>query len=152
MTKHKSSHLRVLVTGSRDWPNDDSIEGVLKGLLTELVLSNEFDTGITLVHGGCPTGADKIAHDYFAGLSDMLPTLYMIEVHRADWKAHGKRAGFIRNKEMVDMGANLCVAFIKDQSRGASMTLDLAQKAGIPCVVVRNQPDGTYGVERPPAN
>lgn len=113
------SDRRVLVTGSRTWTNVAAIEQALRMLAVRL-------PGATLVSGACPTGADAIAEQAWNAIG--LP----VERHPADWDQYGKLAGFIRNTRMVALGADVCVAFIAGNSRGASMTAGLAERAGIP--------------------
>jgi hypothetical protein len=109
---------RILITGSRDWTDYDAIFDALKA-------SKDYLGEITVVHGGA-SGADStagiIAHRL--GLK--------VEVHPADWEKHGKKAGFVRNSEMVKEGADFVLAFIKNDSKGATMCASLAEKAGIP--------------------
>lgn len=111
--------MRVLVTGSRDWVDIELIRDELEKLATP----NSF---ITVIHGACPRGADAIA-DIWAQ-----QRAFINERHPADWSAHGKAAGFKRNAEMVNLGADVCLAFIRNGSKGATHTADLAEKAGIP--------------------
>jgi len=44
----------------------------------------------------------------------------------------GRAAGFQHNAAMVAAGATVCLAFIRNGSRGASHTTALAEAAGIP--------------------
>lgn len=113
--------MRILVTGSRDWDNRVAMYHELCKAATEV--------GTTVVHGACPTGADQIADEWAEHQPDV-----EVERHPADWERYGKSAGFRRNKEMVDLGADICLAFIKNGSKGASMTARLAEEAGIPTV------------------
>lgn len=124
---------RVLVTGSRNWADTRLIFGVLGALLSEL-------QSFTLVHGDCKSGADAIANVWAKGEP------VEVERHPAPWRPNGKfdpSAGYKRNSHMVNLGADLCLAFLRPCSKkgctkemlhpshGASHCLTGAMKAGI---------------------
>jgi hypothetical protein len=117
---------RVLVTGSRDWDDVTTI-----GAAIEQALIDAGQRPVLVVHGACPSGADRHA-DHYARWMRGKGCSIDVEQHPANWQINGKRAGFIRNAHMVNLGADLCLAFIKDGSRGASHTAALAEQAGIP--------------------
>lgn len=120
--------IRILVTGSRDWTDQRRL---MHRLMEEDPCAEHGDCNtdcprLVVIHGGCPTGADAMA-DEFARQSG-----WTVEVHPARWDRYGKSAGMIRNSEMVRLGADVCLAFVKNNSPGASHTARLAEKAGIP--------------------
>lgn len=115
--------LRILVTGSRTFDDVETIRAAL-------AVAAYGRYPVVVVHGACPSGADAIAADLVRHMAEYLDITE--ERHPADWKRHGRRAGFIRNAEMVELGADVCLAFIRDGSRGATHTADLAERAGIP--------------------
>lgn len=111
--------MRLLVTGSRAWTDEDEIRTRLE----------EFDVfaEVTLVVGDCSTGADEIAYRVATDLG------WSIEVHWADWDEYGRAAGPRRNREMVDSGADWCFAFFKTGAgnKGTQGCVNMAVAAGI---------------------
>ena len=120
--------IRILVTGSRTW---DDLDAVWEALDVAAAGHRE----VVVVHGACPRGADRHAAIYCEEMAehyDNQGAVLSEEQHPADWKGHGKHAGFIRNAEMVAAGADVCLAFIRAGSAGASHCSGLARSAGIP--------------------
>lgn len=90
--------MRVLLTGSRDWVDWDVIRRVLTNLKEEY-------GNFLLIHGGAK-GADRIG-DRIA--DDLGITRVSCP---ANWVAHGRSAGAIRNQFMIDtFKPDLVIAF-----------------------------------------
>lgn len=120
---------RILVTGSRDW---DDARTIWQALATTVLDNTDVGAPVVVVHGACPRGADAhaAAWTHLTQADGRRPVTE--ERHPADWEQYGKAAGFRRNAEMVALGADVCLAFICNGSRGASHTARLAEQAGIP--------------------
>jgi hypothetical protein len=116
---------RVLITGSRTWVAEELLRSTLDGIRWA-------KPEMVLVHGACPRGADALA-DKWATDHDV-----EVERHPADWETHGRAAGFRRNIEMVNLYADVCVAFIRDASKGASHCARAAELAGIQMIRVEH--------------
>ena len=117
-TGHPEAACRVLVTGSRSWTDTTVVRAAL---------ADAWARGArVLVSGACPTGADRLAEQCWRAWGGQ------VERHPADWAAHGRAAGFRRNTALVATAPDLCVAFIRDHSAGATHTAQLAEHAGIP--------------------
>ena len=122
---------RILITGSRTWNDELTLSEAITNALPD---HPQPGAEYVIVHGACPRGADLMAAQFCAREAwwvDNAGAALVEERHPADWDTHDKRAGFIRNAHMVNLGADICLAFIKDNSRGATHCADLAEKAGI---------------------
>ncbi len=82
-------------------------------------------SGTTIVISGAARGVDS-----YAATAARLFDLTLIE-HPADWKLHGRAAGAIRNKVVVDQ-ADRVVAFWDGESPGTYDALKQARRAGKP--------------------
>lgn len=111
--------MKVLVTGSRDFPDLDKVHD-------RIALLAEADHLIV----GDARGVDRVATDVALKLGRE------ISIFKARWKDHGKMAGPWRNQEMVDQEPDLVLAFWDGKSRGTRDCIDRARAAGIPVEVI----------------
>ena len=118
--------MRILVTGSRDWPDRDAIWTALDALAEA---ARSVGEPVSVVHG-CARGADTFA-DQWARARQLEGWPIHIDRHPADWGKHGRRAGHVRNAKMVRLGADVCLAFIKGGSSGATACAELAEDHSI---------------------
>lgn len=96
--------MRMLITGSRNWRDEMRVYAALDAIVAASGLPA---SDWTLVHGDCPTGADEIAKRWAAA------RFAKPEEHPADWRQFGQSAGFKRNVEMAQAGADICVVFMR---------------------------------------
>jgi hypothetical protein len=78
-----------------------------------------------VIHGGAQ-GVDQLCGKA-AGLLGLAVTVFP-----ADWEAHGKRAGVLRNLQMLDQWPDVVLAWWDGVSRGTLHTIVQAQKRKIP--------------------
>lgn len=146
--------IRVLITGSRRWTDRSAIALAVSDYLRErgTSIGRAYPFPV-VVHGGAK-GADALA-DAVARSWGWTP-----EVHPADWSTcaedcdhglniHGNRiycplAGHRRNQRMVDLGADVCLAFPTHDSRGTWDCVRRAEAAGIPVRVAPKRVRGDY--------
>lgn len=102
---------RVLVTGSRSWRDTDAIHTALDAAAVSSAQAGYY--GMTVVHGGA-RGADRTAALWVA---DRKRRGWPVDgeahpVSREEWRTLGSYAGMSRNRRMVELGADVCMAFI----------------------------------------
>jgi hypothetical protein len=129
---------RVLVTGSRYWDDLKTVFDELDRILALVAWEAEIagvDWTVTVVHGACPSGADRHAAMWYRSRHELWGDHVREDPHPADWDGPlGKGAGFARNQVMADKGAHECVAFFRNGAgnRGTSDCAARAEAARIP--------------------
>jgi hypothetical protein len=120
--------MRLLACGDRRWIDRVLLAQVLDSL------GVQFMWDFVLVHGAA-RGADSLAAEWAE--SRALPA----EAHPADWDHLGRRAGVIRNSEMLASGVDLVVAFHDDlrNSKGTRHMVTIARAAEVPVKLVTHQ-------------
>lgn len=112
---------RLMITGSRDWDDKMTIDRAL----FEYWYNGGRTNDILLIEGGAK-GADRLARDCWRTAG------FQTEEFPADWDQYGKRAGILRNIQMLDTQPEAVLAFIRNNSRGATHAATEAERRGIP--------------------
>lgn len=109
---------KILICGSRDWTDTQEIFEIIDSLPSG-----------SIVITGAARGADRIAEKLAKekGL--------VVESYPANWDKFGKRAGYLRNIEMLDQNPDRVYAFPLGESKGTNHTIKESIKRGIPTIV-----------------
>jgi hypothetical protein len=117
------SHV-LLVTGARTWDEEACMRASFRDAWQVWGPANV--TSPLLVSGHCPADSDERGADAMAERLWRAEGFEVLTVP-AEWKALGRRAGFVRNQGMVDLVAGL-------HARGSTVRctafLDLCRKPG----------------------
>lgn len=117
--------MKVLVCGSRYF-ND--YERLKTEVLRALPVG---DYRGAVVISGAARGADRMGEKLAEEMQ------WEVEQYPADWKKYGKRAGPIRNSQMLREGKpDMVIAFKGFNSRGTQNMIDQSIKAGVEVVVI----------------
>lgn len=111
--------MRILITGGRDFDDRTMLFVALDRLHTE--------HGFTILIHGDARGADQMAGEWAVERG--------VEVLAcpADWKRHGRGAGPIRNRQMLEHKPDLLVAF--PGGKGTADMVAVATKAGMRVII-----------------
>ena len=115
---------KVIIAGSRDFNNYEHLkERCDYWLGTELKIDLQ-------ILSGTASGADKLGERYASERG------YKVIKFPADWETHGKKAGYLRNKEMAKV-ADILICFWDGESKGSKHMIDLAKEFKVFTIVVK---------------
>lgn len=119
ITKYK-----VIIAGCRDFTDYELLRVKCDYHLQNLRLED-----IVIVSGHA-SGADSLGERYAQERG------FQLETYPADWQAHGRAAGPIRNAKMANV-AHALIAFWDGKSRGTKNMIETARKYNLKVAVVR---------------
>ena len=126
-----------LIVGSRGYTDYASFKAKCDALLAG-------KTDIEIVSGGC-SGTDILAERYAHSNG------YSLQVFPADWSRYGKRAGYVRNREMHAYISTFpergVIAFWDGHSKGTAQSFGLAKEFDNPIRIIRIDP--RHGIYAP---
>lgn len=114
--------MKLAIVGSREFTDYDYM---VRNIKKHIDISK-----IRVIISGGAKGADhlakRFANDHKIPIIEYLP----------DWKKYGKKAGMIRNKDIID-NSNYVIAFWNGQSVGTKDSIELAKKNNLPLIIIR---------------
>ena len=120
--KKGEERFRVIIAGGRTF-----IDFELMCSKCDAILKNKKNVEIV---SGTAKGADTLGEEY------AIKKCYDIKQFPADWKKHGRSAGYKRNKQMAEYGDAL-IAFWDGISKGTKHMIDLAKENNLPVRIIK---------------
>lgn len=114
---------KVIIAGGRDYNNYPRMAAKMDKLLEEQ------HPCVTIISGGAK-GADALGERYATQRG--YPLITMV----ANWEKHGKRAGYLRNQDMLAI-TTATVCFWDGSSKGTTHMIDITRASGKPLRVIR---------------
>lgn len=124
---------KIIINGSRDFHNHTYLRLILK----DYIMTNQINPELIEIISGGAKGADilaiKFAKEYNLNYKIM----------NADWNKYGKRAGIIRNAEMLTYAISnpndiaILISFWNGNSKGTKHMIDISNDKGIIVKVIK---------------
>lgn len=110
--------MKIAIVGSRNYPDRDAVAAYIRKLPAD-----------TVVISGGAKGVDTWVVDHASkrGLKTIIVP--------AQWNLYGKRAGYLRNRQLVEE-ADKVVAFWNGDSPGTHHTINIADELDKPCEII----------------
>ena len=123
--------MNIGVVGSRSFNDYPLLEKTLNEIIEHIQQNHKVgrEEPITIVSGGA-SGADTWAEIY------SIKHNCGLKVFEAEWNKYGKKAGIMRNKDIVE-ASDMIVAFWDGESRGTLNTITEAKKRDVDTRIVR---------------
>lgn len=119
--------MKVIIAGSRHYNGDPY---AMKAVVEQAIHESGFYDDITEVVCGMARGVDECGRQW--AIQNNIP----VKPFPADWMAHGKAAGPIRNRQMAEYSDAL-VALWDGTSKGTRSMIDEARKRNLRVYVHR---------------
>ena len=117
--------MKIAIVGSRTFKDYNAMHAFIEEMLATMESSI-----IEAVVWGVARGADSLAERYAQERG--LPMI----VFPAVWKKYGRRAGFIRNVDII-RECDVCFAFWDGESHGTQHDIELCEQMNKQCFIYR---------------
>ncbi len=114
--------IKIIICGTRTFCDFEIFSNAVDEYL------KDFDKSKICIISGGARGADELAKNYAKHNN------FTFIEYPANWKKYGRKAGLIRNCEMLAVG-DACLGFHDGESRGTAHMLTISRKKGIPTQV-----------------
>lgn len=124
---------KIIINGSRDFYNYTYLRLILK----EYIMTNQINPELIEIISGGAKGADTLAIKFAKEYN------LNYKVMNADWNKYGKRAGIIRNAEMLTYAISnpndiaILISFWNGTSKGTKHMIDISNDKGIIVKVIK---------------